>query len=269
MLSFDLLELQIRPTNVWSVLQKVHGFANLRLICDKVFEFRLTLKNYFNHTTLFLRFWACKPWIVCGTCTRLSFVPHFRFSFELNKWTSTLKSNSSEKLKKSNCKSSEFVLVWAFYVIFVSVVVLMKAKSASFFTNFAPNFASWPWAKQSWSPITPFLNKFLSTENLLAVQEAVETGDGNKLPIGFSRSCLDRREPYVAPAATEPEPDSAPRNNQTKPSDSDFLVKVEKNGVAVEQESTSGPIIECSNQLSMYLSMSWIQAMSISSYILY
>ena len=36
-LSFDLLELQINPTNVWTVLQKVNNFHNLRHICDKVF----------------------------------------------------------------------------------------------------------------------------------------------------------------------------------------------------------------------------------------
>jgi hypothetical protein len=69
--------------------------------------------------------------------------------------------------------------------------------------------------------ITPFLQEVLSAEDLQAVQEAVETGDADKLPVGFSRSCLNRREPYDAsPSDSEPDSETSGQSGE--------------NGVAVE-----------------------------------
>jgi hypothetical protein len=75
--------------------------------------------------------------------------------------------------------------------------------------------------------ITPFLQEFLLAKTLQAVQQAVETGDGNKLPKGFSRSCL-KRKPIL------------PSNTVY----SDTLVNLENvtESAAAEEESTSGPL---------------------------
>jgi hypothetical protein len=74
----------------------------------------------------------------------------------------------------------------------------------------------------------------LSAEDLQAVQEAVETGDADKLPVGFSRSCSKRKKPFIP----EAEAHSAPCTN---PIDSETPIKVES--VEVEQEGASGSLI--------------------------
>jgi hypothetical protein len=79
----------------------------------------------------------------------------------------------------------------------------------------------------------------LSAEKLRAVQEAVETGDADKLPVGFSKSCSKRRKPFIP----EPKAHSA---SCTNPMDSEMSVKVENvtESAEVELESSPGSLIK-------------------------